>query len=257
MSVLLEQAAPLTDTGTRRVSSGHDQHFRHALQPAAGATATLRSRCWSACRTRRRPLGAVSQRRLAGAGLQHGITRNARTCSAWQTRLPTAASGVAVDLPLHGHHQPGGPLVRQRRQSAIRAAGLPASGSIERTFDLATAGVLDPSGSHFINLSIFLTRATTCARAWRISSRSPARSRAWGLGGARPRSIPPPFTTSGTRSAPSRAARLALPAAQVGTATLAMPGGEVAQLAARLRRRSRPVIDAGSRLRGSCEAPRL
>jgi len=85
---------------------------------------------------------------------------------------------VAVDLPLHGITNQSDALYATGANPLYAGLGLPASGSIERTFDFSTVpGVIDPSGLHFINLASLLTRATTCARASRISSRSPARCR--------------------------------------------------------------------------------
>jgi pimeloyl-ACP methyl ester carboxylesterase len=76
---------------------------------------------------------------------------------------------IAIDLPLHGLTKPFNPsdattiLYASSANPYYTGLGLPASGSIERTFDLDTinmaAGLpgLDPTGSHYINLKSVLT----------------------------------------------------------------------------------------------------
>jgi pimeloyl-ACP methyl ester carboxylesterase len=76
---------------------------------------------------------------------------------------------IAIDLPLHGLTKPFNPsdpttiLYAGSANPFYQGLGLPASGSIERTFDLNTinmaAGLpgLDPTGSHYINLKSVLT----------------------------------------------------------------------------------------------------
>ena len=78
--------------------------------------------------------------------------------------------GVAIDLPLHGKTVPYNAadpttyLYASSNNPWYKGLGLPATGSIERTFDLSTinmaAGLpgLDPSGSHYINLASALTQ---------------------------------------------------------------------------------------------------
>jgi pimeloyl-ACP methyl ester carboxylesterase len=99
---------------------------------------------------------------------QHGIFRSRTDMLAVADSF--ADSGfvvVAIDLPLHGitdatsifHAAGGNPL--------YSGLPLPATGSIERTFDLdlinnstgalGSDGQVDPSGSHFINLTSLLT----------------------------------------------------------------------------------------------------
>jgi pimeloyl-ACP methyl ester carboxylesterase len=77
--------------------------------------------------------------------------------------------GVAIDLPLHGltvpynAADPTSYLYASSSNPWYQGLGLPATGSIERTFDLNTinmaAGLpgLDPSGSHYVNLKSALT----------------------------------------------------------------------------------------------------
>jgi pimeloyl-ACP methyl ester carboxylesterase len=74
---------------------------------------------------------------------------------------------VAIDLPLHGLTDRTNPLYASGANPLYAGLGLPASGSIERTFDLdvlnnttgATGadGQIDPSGASFINLTSLLT----------------------------------------------------------------------------------------------------
>ena len=92
---------------------------------------------------------------------QHGITRNRTDMFAIAGTL--AAQGfavVAIDLPLHGLTDPHNPFYAANTPFA-------ALGAHERTFDIdlqdnATGapgpdGVIDPSGSYFINLTSLLT----------------------------------------------------------------------------------------------------
>ena len=99
---------------------------------------------------------------------QHGITRSREDLFGVADSF--ADSGyvvVAIDLPLHGVTNTSDPLYAAGANPLYTGLGLPASGSIERTFDLdvennATGqagadGQIDPSGSHFINLTSVLT----------------------------------------------------------------------------------------------------
>jgi hypothetical protein len=109
---------------------------------------------------------AASGRSKPAAGwpvviFQHGITRNRTDLFAIAGTL--AAQGFAVvgiDIPLHGITDPASPL-------KIENTPLAATGAHERTFDLDLTnnasgaagpdGVIDPSGSYFINLTSLLT----------------------------------------------------------------------------------------------------
>ena len=80
---------------------------------------------------------------------------------------------VAIDLPLHGITTPFNPadpttiFYATGANPLYAGLGLPASGSIERTFDLdaqsntsgapGADGAIDPSGVHFLNLASLLT----------------------------------------------------------------------------------------------------
>lgn len=100
---------------------------------------------------------------------QHGITRSREDMFGVADSF--ADSGyvvVAIDLPLHGvTNNTTDPLYAAGANPLYTGLGLPASGSIERTFDLdvennttgapGADGQIDPSGSHFINLTSVLT----------------------------------------------------------------------------------------------------
>jgi dienelactone hydrolase len=99
---------------------------------------------------------------------QHGITRSREDIFGVADSF--ADSGfvvVAIDLPLHGITNQGDPLYAAGANPLYAGFGLPAAGSIERTFDLdvesnmsgapGADGTIDPSGSHFINLTSLLT----------------------------------------------------------------------------------------------------
>jgi hypothetical protein len=99
---------------------------------------------------------------------EHGITRNRTDMLAVADSF--ADSGfvvVAIDLPLHGVTDPTSPLYASGANPAYAGLSLPATGSIERTFDLDVVnnttgaptpdGLIDPSGTSFINLTSVLT----------------------------------------------------------------------------------------------------
>ncbi len=99
---------------------------------------------------------------------EHGITRNRTDMLAVADSF--ADSGfvvVAIDLPLHGLTDPTSPLYASAANPLYTGLSLPATGSIERTFDLdvmnnATGapgpdGRIDSSGASFINLTSVLT----------------------------------------------------------------------------------------------------
>jgi len=99
---------------------------------------------------------------------EHGITRNRTDMLAVADSF--ADSGfvvVAIDLPLHGLTDPTSPLYASAASRLYSGLSLPATGSIERTFDLdvmnnATGaptpdGKIDSSGASFINLKSLLT----------------------------------------------------------------------------------------------------
>src|SRR5438552_15456983 len=91
---------------------------------------------------------------------QHGITRSREDMFGIADSFADSGSVVvAIDLPLHGvTNNTSDPLYAAGANPLYAGLGLPAGGSIERTFDLATIAPpqLDPSGSHFINLTSVL-----------------------------------------------------------------------------------------------------
>jgi pimeloyl-ACP methyl ester carboxylesterase len=74
---------------------------------------------------------------------------------------------VAIDLPLHGITDPKSQLFASAANPLYAGLSLPATGSIERTFDLDLVnnstgapgpdGQIDPSGSHYVNPASALT----------------------------------------------------------------------------------------------------
>jgi pimeloyl-ACP methyl ester carboxylesterase len=99
---------------------------------------------------------------------QHGITRSREDMFGLADSFADAGYAVvAIDLPLHGVTNTADPLYATAANPLYAGLGLPASGSIERTFDLdvennttgaaGADGKIDPSGSHFINLTSLLT----------------------------------------------------------------------------------------------------
>ncbi|MGO9802386.1 MAG: hypothetical protein ACLPTM_11290 [Steroidobacteraceae bacterium] len=93
---------------------------------------------------------------------QHGITRSREDMIGVADGF--AQEGVvvvAIDLPLHGvTNDTTDPLYASAANPVYAGLGLPTTQmSIERTFDLEliTPGTIDPSGSHFINLTSALT----------------------------------------------------------------------------------------------------
>jgi pimeloyl-ACP methyl ester carboxylesterase len=99
---------------------------------------------------------------------EHGITRNrADMLLVADSFADSGFVVVAIDLPLHGLTDPTSPLYAAGANPLYAGLPLPANGSIERTFDLdvtnnTTAapgadGQIDPSGASFINLTSLLT----------------------------------------------------------------------------------------------------
>ena len=96
---------------------------------------------------------------------QHGITRNRTDMFGVAATLASVGFAViAIDAPLHGVTDPTSPFFHNQLLAGTPAAGLVTG---ERTFDLdlennstqapGPDGVIDPSGSYFINLSSLLT----------------------------------------------------------------------------------------------------
>ena len=91
---------------------------------------------------------------------QHGITRNREDMFGVADSFADAGFVVAaIDIPLHGITNQMDPFYASAANPLYAGLGLPATGSIERTFDLALIAppAIDPSGSHAINLTSPLT----------------------------------------------------------------------------------------------------
>jgi hypothetical protein len=98
---------------------------------------------------------------------EHGITRDRSNLLAIADSLAHGGFvGIAIDLPLHGCTPPFttspacSALYATNSNPLYQGLGLPATGSIERTFDLTTLSngtAVDPSGSHYVALASLLT----------------------------------------------------------------------------------------------------
>jgi pimeloyl-ACP methyl ester carboxylesterase len=193
---------------------------------------------------------------------QHGITRNREDMFAVADSF--ADHGfvvVAIDLPLHGITKQADPLYAAGANPLYAGLGLPASGSIERTFDLntsGTAGAIDPSGVHFINLTSLLTSRDNL-REGAADLITLARSLPSMSLGAAPSVNPAAIHYLGhSLGAIVGGTFLAVisPADHVGTATLANPGGGVAQLL-RDSPTFAPQINAGLAAKGLLQGTTL
>ncbi|GAC1697304.1 MAG: lipase [Steroidobacteraceae bacterium] len=201
---------------------------------------------------------------------QHGITRNREDMLAVADSFASKGFAVvAIDLPLHGLTVPfaaADPSTYFYASSAsplYAGLGLPANGSIERTFDLdvennATGaagpdGVIDPSGSHFINLTSLLTSRDNLregAADLITLERSLATATVANLGNVKP------FAAGKTHYLGHSLGAIVggvfmgvVPASDVSTATLAVPGGKISQLLIDSPTFA-PVINAGLEAQG-------
>ena len=171
---------------------------------------------------------------------QHGITRNREDMFAVADAF--AQGGfvvVAIDLPLHGITTLSDPLYAAVANPLYANSLLPASGSIERTFDLDVEnnttgapgpdGVIDPSGSHFINLQNFLTSRDNLregvADLITLAHALPALNVPGGVNAASIHYLG--HSLGGIEGATFLAVT---PGALVGSGTLAMPGGGLSRL---------------------------
>lgn len=177
---------------------------------------------------------------------QHGITRNRLDMFAVGDSFAQAGFvTVAIDLPLHGITTPFNPadpttiFYATGANPLYAGLGLPASGSIERTFDLDAQsntsgapgpdGAIDPSGVHFLNLASLLTSRDNLrevvADLVTFAHALPALNVP---GGVNPASL---HYVGHSLGAIEGGMYLAVaPSALVGTGTLAMPGGGITQL---------------------------
>ena len=183
---------------------------------------------------------------------QHGITRNREDMFAVADSFADAGFVVvATDLPLHGITNQSDPLYATGANPLYAGLGLPASGSIERTFDLSTVpGVIDPSGLHFINLASLLTTRDNLREGVAdlvTLARSVPHLSLGAAGSINPLSIH--YLGHSLGGIVGGTLMGVLRPADVGTATLANPGGEVAQLL-RDSPTFAPVIDAGLAAQG-------
>ena len=183
---------------------------------------------------------------------QHGITRNREDMFAVADSFADAGFVVvAVDLPLHGITNQSDPLYASGANPLYAGLGLPASGSIERTFDLSTVpGVIDPSGLHFINLASLLTARDNLREGVAdliTLARSVPQLSLGAAGSINPLSIH--YLGHSLGGIVGGTLMGVLRTADVGTATLANPGGEVAQLL-RDSPTFAPVINAGLAAQG-------
>lgn len=91
---------------------------------------------------------------------QHGITRSREDMFGVADSFADAGFVVvAIDLPLHGVTSTSDPFFASDANPLYTGLIPAGTGSIERTFDLAVISppAIDPSGSHFINLTSLLT----------------------------------------------------------------------------------------------------
>jgi len=173
---------------------------------------------------------------------QHGIERSREDMFAVADSC--ADSGlvvVAIDLPLHGLTSTGDPFYAAAANPLYAGLNLPASGSIERTFDLdlqnnATGaagadGQIDPSGSHFIDLTSLLTARDNLRQGVAdliTLVRSLPQMSLGAAGGINPAAIHYLGHSLGAIEGGTFLA--VVPPTEVGTGTLAMPGGGIARL---------------------------
>ncbi len=193
---------------------------------------------------------------------QHGITRNREDMLAVADSFADAGFAVvAIDLPLHGVTTPynaANPATFFYASSAnplYAGLGLPASGSIERTFDLdlITPGTIDPSGSHFINLTSLLTSRDNLregAADLITFERSVSNAVVANAGNAKMFAAGQTHYLGHSLGAIVGAVFLGVvPATDVSTGTLANPGGELTQLLITSPSFA-PVINAGLAAQG-------
>jgi|HubBroStandDraft_6_1064221.scaffolds.fasta_scaffold42696_1 pimeloyl-ACP methyl ester carboxylesterase len=193
---------------------------------------------------------------------QHGITRNREDMLAVADSFADAGFAVvAIDLPLHGITTPynaANPATFFYASSAnplYAGLGLPASGSIERTFDLdlITPGTIDPSGSHFINLTSLLTARDNLregAADLITFERSVSNAVVANAGNAKMFAAGQTHYLGHSLGAIVGAVFLGVvPASDVSTGTLANPGGDLSQLLITSPSFA-PVINAGLAAQG-------
>lgn len=175
---------------------------------------------------------------------EHGITRNRTDMLAIADAFADAGFVVvAIDLPLHGLTDPTNPFYASAANPLYAGLSLPASGSIERTFDLdvmnnATGapgpdGQIDSSGASFINLTSLLTsrdnlRESAADLIALTRSLSGMNLDATAGGDIDPTKVH--FVGHSLGGIVGGVYLGVMPSTDVWTATLAMPGGGIAQL---------------------------
>jgi hypothetical protein len=173
---------------------------------------------------------------------QHGITRSRE--DVFGVADSFGDSGfvvVAIDLPLHGITNQADPLYAAGANPLYAGLNLPATGSIERTFDLdvennttsapGADGMIDPSGSHFINLTSVLTTRDNLREgvADLIALTRSLPSMSLGAAGSvNPAAIH--FLGHSLGAIEGGTFLSVMPSDQIVTGTLAMPGGKLANL---------------------------
>jgi pimeloyl-ACP methyl ester carboxylesterase len=175
---------------------------------------------------------------------EHGIGRNRTDMLAVADALADVGFvTVSIDQPLHGLTDPTNPLYAAGANPLYAGLSLPATGSIERTFDLDVVnnttgaagpdGKIDPSGTSYINLSSLLTQRDNLRESAADLITLTRSLSAMNLGAN------PAGDIDGTRihfighSLGAIVAGVYLgvtPSRDVRTATLAMPGGMITQL---------------------------
>ena len=177
---------------------------------------------------------------------QHGITGSREYMFALADSFADSGTVVvAIDLPLHGVTNTADPLYASAANPLYAGLGLPANQmSIERTFDLdlennttlapGADGKIDPSGSHFINLTNALTSRDNNRQGSAdllTLERSIAAASGTLLGAAGKIDPTRIHYVGHSLGAMVGAPFLAVaPPGEVGTATLANPGGKATQL---------------------------
>jgi hypothetical protein len=168
----LSRTAPLTGYWQGGPSPlDASSHFLTRFNPVPVATTTLQIPVMVTVPNASSTWGGGATKPASGWPVviyQHGITRNRTDVVAVADSLADAGFVVvSIDLPLHGLTDPTNPFYATGANPLYAGLGLPASGSIERTFDLdvmnnATGapgpdGKIDSSGASFINLTSLLT----------------------------------------------------------------------------------------------------
>jgi len=188
---------------------------------------------------------------------QHGITRSREDMLAVADSFADAGFAVvAIDIPLHGVTNTKDPLYASAANPLYAGLGLPTNEmSIERTFDLEliTPGTIDPSGSHFINLTSLLTSRDNLRQSAAdliTFERSVAGATVANAGGTTIFAAGKTHYLGHSLGAMVGTMLLSVvPAAEVSTATLVSPGGVISEIL-RTSPTFAPQINAGLEAQG-------